>query len=147
MNNTTVNDCRLVELARHHGSKGNLTEVENGKIDGFDTERVFFIYDIPGGASRGGHAHKTLRELIIATSGSFDVYINDGQSERTIHLNRPSQALLLCEGVWEELRNFSSGAVALVLASKHYDPEDYIRDFSEFAKYKQSLSSKIEPPI
>ena len=137
MKEATIDDCRIIELGRHHGSKGNLTEVENGKIAGFDTERVFFIYDIPGGASRGGHAHKTLRELIIAASGSFDVYINDGTSERTFHLNRPSQALLLSAGVWEELRNFSSGAVALVLASEHYAPEDYIRNFDEFIEYKQ----------
>ena len=137
MKEATIDDCRIIELGRHHGSKGNLTEVENGKIAGFDTERVFFIYDIPGGASRGGHAHKTLRELIIAASGSFDVYINDGTRERTFHLNRPSQALLLSTGVWEELRNFSSGAVALVLASEHYAPEDYIRNFDEFIEYKQ----------
>ena len=137
MKEATIDDCRIIELGRHHGSKGNLTEVENGKIAGFDTERVFFIYDIPGGASRGGHAHKTLRELIRAASGSFDVYINDGTRERTFHLNRPSQALLLSAGVWEELRNFSSGAVALVLASEHYAPEDYIRNFDEFIEYKQ----------
>jgi dTDP-4-dehydrorhamnose 3,5-epimerase-like enzyme len=137
MKEATIDDCRIIELGRHHGSKGNLTEVENGKIAGFDTERVFFIYDIPGGASRGGHAHKTLRELIIAASGSFDVYINDGTRERTFHVNRPSQALLLSAGVWEELRNFSSGAVALVLASEHYAPEDYIRNFDEFIEYKQ----------
>ncbi len=137
MKEATIDDCRIIELGRHHGSKGNLTEVENGKLAGFDTRRVFFIYDIPGGASRGGHAHKTLRELIIATSGSFDVYINDGTREKTIHLNRPSQALLLSAGVWEELRNFSSGAVALVLASEHYEPEDYIRNFDEFIEYKQ----------
>ena len=137
MKEATIDDCRIIELGRHHGSKGNLTEVENDKIAGFDTERVFFIYDIPGGASRGGHAHKTLRELIIAASGSFDVYINDGTRERTFHLNRPSQALLLSAGVWEELRNFSSGAVALVLASEHYAPEDYIRNFDEFIEYKQ----------
>jgi dTDP-4-dehydrorhamnose 3,5-epimerase-like enzyme len=137
MKEATIDDCRIIELGRHHGSKGNLTEVENGKIARFDTERVFFIYDIPGGASRGGHAHKTLRELIIAASGSFDVYINDGTRERTFHLNRPSQALLLSAGVWEELRNFSSGAVALVLASEHYTPEDYIRNFDEFIEYKQ----------
>lgn len=137
MKEATIDDCRIIELGRHHGSKGNLTEVENGKLAGFDTRRVFFIYDIPGGASRGGHAHKTLRELIIATSGSFDVYINDGTREKTIHLNRPSQALLLSAGVWEELRNFSSGAVALVLASEHYKPEDYIRNFDEFIEYKQ----------
>jgi hypothetical protein len=137
MKEATVDDCRIVELSRHHGAKGNLTEVENGKIAGFDTERVFFIYDIPGGASRGGHAHKTLRELIIAASGSFDVYVNDGTRERTFHLNRPSQALLLSAGVWEELRDFSSGAVALVLASQHYDGEDYIRDFEQFIDYKK----------
>ena len=137
MKETTIDDCRIIELGRHHGSKGNLTEVENGKIAGFDTERVFFIYDIPGGASRGGHAHKTLRELIIAASGSFDVYINDGTREQTFHLNRPSQALLLEAGVWEELKNFSSGAVALVLASEHYEPEDYIRNFDDFIEYKQ----------
>lgn len=137
MKKTTIDDCRIVELGRHHGAKGNLTEVENGKVDGFDTERVFFIYDIPGGASRGGHAHKTLRELIVAASGSFDVYVHDGTRERTFHLNRPSQALLLSAGVWEELRDFSSGAVALVLASKHYDGEDYIRDFEQFLDYKK----------
>ncbi len=137
MKETTIDDCRIIELGRHHGAKGNLTEIENGKIDGFDTERLFFIYDIPGGASRGGHAHKTLRELIVAASGSFDVYVNDGTRERTFHLNRPSQALLLSAGVWEELRDFSSGAVALVLASKHYDGEDYIRDFEQFVDYKK----------
>lgn len=137
MKETTIDDCRIIELARHHGAKGNLTEVENGRIAGFDTERVFFIYDIPGGASRGGHAHKTLRELIVAASGSFDVYVHDGTRERTFHLNRPSQALLLSAGVWEELRDFSSGAVALVLASKHYDGEDYIRDFEQFLDYKK----------
>jgi dTDP-4-dehydrorhamnose 3,5-epimerase-like enzyme len=137
MKETTVDDCRIVELSRHHGAKGNLTEVENGRIEGFDTERLFFIYDIPGGASRGGHAHKTLRELIVAASGSFDVYVHDGKREQTFHLNRPSQALLLSAGVWEELRNFSSGAVALVLADKHYDSEDYIRDFQQFLDYKK----------
>ena len=137
MKEATIDDCRIIELGRHHGAKGNLTEVENGKIAGFNTERVFFIYDIPGGASRGGHAHKTLRELIVAASGSFDVYVHDGTNERTFHLNRPSQALLLSAGVWEELRNFSSGAVALVLADKHYDSEDYIRDFQQFLDYKK----------
>ena len=137
MKESTIDDCRIVELGKHHGATGNLTVVDNGKTEQFETKRVFFIYDIPGGASRDGHAHKTLRELIIAASGSFDVYINDGTRERTFHLNRPSQALLLSAGVWEELRNFSSGAVALVLASEHYAPEDYIRNFDEFIEYKQ----------
>lgn len=134
---TTINDCHIVELGKHHGATGNLTVVDNGKIENFDTKRVFFIYDIPGGVSRGGHSHKTLRELIIATSGSFEVYVNDGHNERTFLLNHPSKALLLPPGVWEELRNFSSGSVALVLASIPYAPEDYIRNFDEFIKYKE----------
>ena len=137
MKDTTIDDCRIVELGKHHGATGNLTVVENGKVENFNTRRVFFIYDIPGGVSRGGHSHKTLRELIIATSGSFEVYVNDGKNERSFLLNHPSKALLLPAGVWEELRNFSSGAVALVLASIPYSPEDYIRDFNEFLKYKQ----------
>lgn len=137
MKNTTIEECRIVELGKHHGATGNLTVVENGKVENLDTQRVFFIYDIPGGVSRGGHSHKTLRELIIATSGSFEVYVNDGKNERTFLLNHPSKALLLPAGVWEELRNFSSGAVALVLASIPYTPEDYIRNYDEFIKYKQ----------
>ena len=134
---TTIDECRIIDLGKHHGATGNITVVENGKAIDFDINRVFFIYDIPGGATRGAHAHKTLRELIIAASGSFDVYINDGTREQTFHLNRPSQALLLEAGVWEELKNFSSGAVALVLASEHYEPEDYIRNFDDFIEYKQ----------
>lgn len=139
MKKTTIDDCRIVELGKHHGATGNLTVVENGKTAQFETKRVFFIYDIPGGVSRGGHSHKTLRELIIATSGSFEVYVNDGNKEQTFILNNPSKALLLPAGVWEELRNFSSGAVALVLASIPYEPTDYIRDFQEFIKYKREL--------
>ncbi len=139
MRETTIDDCRIVELGKHHGATGNLTVVDNGKTAQFETKRVFFIYDIPGGVSRGGHSHKTLRELIIATSGSFEVYVNDGKREQTFTLNNPSKALLLPAGVWEELRNFSSGAVALVLASIPYEPTDYIRDFQEFIKYKNRL--------
>ncbi|MBR3856080.1 MAG: WxcM-like domain-containing protein [Bacteroidaceae bacterium] len=137
MKKTTIDDCRIVELGRHHGATGNLTVVENGKVERFDTKRVFFIYDIPAGVSRGGHSHKTLRELIVAASGSFEVYVNDGKNEKSFTLNNPSKALLLPAGVWEELRNFSSGAVALVLASIPYRPTDYIRDFQEFIKYKE----------
>lgn len=137
MKESTIDDCRIVELGKHHGATGNLTVVDNGKIEQFETKRVFFIYDIPGGVSRGGHSHKTLRELIIATSGSFEVYVNDGKHEQTFTLNNPSKALLLPPGVWEELRNFSSGAVALVLASIPYEPTDYIRDFQDFLKYKR----------
>lgn len=133
---TTIDDCRIIDLGKHHGATGNLTVVENGKVLNFDTKRVFFIYDIPGGVSRGGHAHKTLRELITAAAGSFEVRVCDGRKERTFHLNHPSKALLLPEGVWEELGNFSSGAIALVLASTTFHPEDYIRDYEQFIEYK-----------
>ena len=137
MKKSSIDDCRIIELGRHHGATGNLTVVDNGKTTEFNTERVFFIYDIPGGVSRGGHAHKTLRELIIAASGSFEVYVNDGEREKTFLLNHPSKALLLPQGVWEELRNFSSGAIALVLASTPFQPEDYIRDYEQFINYKK----------
>ncbi len=139
MKNIDIDNCRIIELGKHHGATGNLTVADNGKTIDFNTERVFFIYDIPGGVSRGGHAHKTLRELIIAASGSFEVYVNDGEREQTFLLNHPSKALLLPEGVWEELRNFSSGAIALVLASTPYRPDDYIRDYEQFIKYKKGI--------
>ena len=136
---TTVDDCRIIELGKHHGATGNITVVENGKVIDFDIKRVFYIYDIPGGVTRGAHAHKTLRELIVAATGSFEVRVFDGERERVFLLNHPSKALYLPCGVWEELRNFSSGSVALVLASTPYTPEDYFRDFDEFLKYKKEL--------
>ena len=136
---TTIDDCRMIELGKHHGATGNITVVENGKVIDFDTKRVFFIYDIPGGVTRGAHAHKTLRELIIAASGSFEVRVFDGEREKTIQLNHPSQALYLPCGVWEELKNFSSGSIALVLASTPYNPDDYYRDFEEFLQHKKEL--------
>ncbi len=136
---TTVDDCRIIELGKHHGATGNITVVENGKAIDFDIKRVFYIYDIPGGVTRGAHAHKTLRELIVAATGSFEVRVFDGEREKIFLLNHPSKALYLPCGVWEELRNFSSGSVALVLASTPYIPEDYFRDFDEFLKYKKEL--------
>ena len=135
----TIDECRIIDLGKHHGATGNITVVENGKAIDFDINRVFFIYDIPGGATRGAHAHKTLRELIIAATGSFEVRVFDGEREKTFLLNHPSQALLLPSGVWEELKNFSSGAIALVLASTPYNPDDYYRDFDEFLKHKKEL--------
>ncbi len=134
---TTIDDCQIIELGKHHGATGNITVVENGKAIDFDIKRVFYIYDIPGGVTRGVHAHKTLRELIIAATGSFEVRVFDGEREKTVLLNHPSKALLLPCGVWEELKNFSSGAIALVLASAPYNPDDYYRDFDEFLKHKK----------
>ena len=136
---TTVDDCRIIELGKHHGATGNITVVENGKVIDFDIKRVFYIYDIPGGVTRGAHAHKTLRELIVATTGSFEVRVFDGEREKVFLLNHPSKALYLPCGVWEELRNFSSGSVALVLASTPHMPEDYFRDIDEFLKYRKEL--------
>ena len=136
---TTVDDCRIIELGKHHGATGNITVVENGKVIDFDIKRVFYIYDIPGGATRGAHAHKTLRELIVAATGSFEVRVFDGEREKVFLLNHPSKALYLPCGVWEELRNFSSGSVALVLASTPHMPEDYFRDIDEFLKYRKEL--------
>jgi dTDP-4-dehydrorhamnose 3,5-epimerase-like enzyme len=136
---TTVDDCRIIELGKHHGATGNITVVENGKVIDFDIKRVFYIYDIPGGVTRGAHAHKTLRELIVAATGSFEVRVFDGEREKVFLLNHPSKALYLPCGVWEELRNFSSGSVALVLASTPHMPEDYFRDINEFLKYRKEL--------
>lgn len=136
---TTVDDCRIIELGKHHGATGNITVVENGRVIDFDIKRIFYIYDIPGGVTRGAHAHKTLRELIVAATGSFEVRVFDGEREKVFLLNHPSKALYLPCGVWEELRNFSSGSIALVLASTPYTPEDYFRDFDEFLKYRKEL--------
>lgn len=136
---TTVDDCHIIELGKHHGATGNITVVENGKVIDFDIKRVFYIYDIPGGVTRGAHAHKTLRELIVAATGSFEVRVFDGEREKVFLLNHPSKALYLPCGVWEELRNFSSGSVALVLASTPHMPEDYFRDINEFLKYRKEL--------
>lgn len=136
---TTVDDCHIIELGKHHGATGNITVVENGRVIDFDIKRIFYIYDIPGGVTRGAHAHKTLCELIVAATGSFEVRVFDGEREKVFLLNHPSKALYLPCGVWEELRNFSSGSIALVLASTPYTPEDYFRDFDEFLKYRKEL--------
>ena len=134
---TSVNDCKKVELDRHHSDRqGDLSVVENGKDVPFDVKRVYYLYDIPGGVERGGHAHKSLRQLIVAASGSFTVILDDGGEKRSITLNRPYQGLLVVPGIWRELVDFSSGAICLVLASEKYDENDYIREYSSFQKEK-----------
>ena len=130
---TSVYDCTIIELDKHHSDrKGNITVVENNETVPFEVKRTYYLYDIPGGEERGAHAHKELRQLIIAASGSFDVVLNDGNVKRTFTLNRPYQGLLVVPGIWRELNNFSSGSVCLVLASMPYEVEDYIRDYDEF---------------
>lgn len=127
----------MIEIDKHHSDrKGNITVVENQKTVPFDIKRTYYLYDVPGGESRGGHAHKELRQLIIAASGSFTVTLDDGMVKRTFLLNRPYQGLLVIPGIWRTLDDFSSGAVCLVLASHVYDESDYIRDYDKFLRYK-----------
>lgn len=133
-----VFDCTMVELDKHHSNRrGNLTVVENGQTLPFDVKRVYYLYDIPGGESRGAHAHKELSQLIIAASGSFRVTLDDGKVKRSFFLNRPYQGLYVKPGIWRDLDDFSSGAVCMVLASDVYDKEDYIRDYNEFIEFRK----------
>lgn len=137
MEKYNVTDCSIIELDRHHSDrKGNLTVVENGVTLPFDVKRVYYLYDVPGGESRGSHAHKELSQLIIAASGSFNVTLDDGNAKRSFFLNRPYQGLLIKPGIWRDLDDFSSGAVCMVLASDFYKPEDYIRDYQEFIAFR-----------
>ena len=136
MRKTSVYDCSVIEIDKHHHEKGNLSVIENGKTIPFGVKRVYYLYDVPGGESRGGHAHKELQQLIVAVSGSFDVKLDDGKQKRTYTINRPYQGLLVVPGIWRELDNFSSGSVCLVLASTEYSAEDYIREYDKFIEYK-----------
>ena len=134
----SVFDCTMVELDKHHSDReGNLTVVENGATLPFDVKRVYYLYDIPGGEGRGAHAHRDLEQLIIAASGSFTVTLDDGYSKRSFFLNRPHQGLYVKPGLWRDLVDFSSGAVAMVLASEVYQKEDYIRDYQEFLDFRR----------
>jgi len=133
---TTVFDVSLLYLPKIHNRAGNITAIEDFKQVPFDIKRIYYLYDIPGGEERGGHAHKNLRQLIIAASGSFDVLIDDGKNKRMVNLNRPYLGLYLVPGLWREIINFSSGAICLVLASEKYEAEDYIRAYEAFKNEK-----------
>lgn len=134
----SVFDCSMVELDKHHSDrKGNLTVVENGVTLPFDVKRVYYLYDVPGGESRGAHAHKELEQLIVAASGSFTVTLDDGHSKRSFFLNRPYQGLYVKPGLWRDLGDFSSGAVCMVLASDIYMADDYIRDYQDFLIFRK----------
>lgn len=133
-----VFDCSMIELDRHHSDRrGNLTVVENGKTLPFDVKRVYYLYDVPGGESRGAHAHKELSQFIIAASGSFSVTLDDGKCKRSFFLNRPYQGLYVKPGMWRTLEDFSSGAVCMVLASDVYKESDYIRTYEDFLLFRR----------
>jgi hypothetical protein len=123
---------RLVDLPVVHDARGNLTFIEGGNHIGFDIARVYYLYDVPGGAERAGHAHVALHQLVIAMSGSFDVVLDDGRTRERCHLNRSYKGLYLPPMVWREIDNFSSGSVCLVLASAPFDEADYLRDYTQF---------------
>lgn len=136
---SNIYDCTIIELSKCHREKGNITVVENNITIPFDVKRTYYLYDVPGGESRGGHAHRELQQLIIAASGSFSVTVDDGRIKRTFLLNRPYQGLLVVPGIWRTLDDFSSGSACLVLASQLYDVQDYIRDYNVFLKYKKEI--------
>jgi len=127
-----IEECQMIDLPRVNDPRGNLTFVEGGRHVPFEIKRVYYLYDVPGGAERGGHAHKNLRQLIVAMSGSFDVHLDDGRAKKMFHLNRSYNGLFVCPMIWREISNFSSGAVCLVLASNFYDDDDYYRDYVQF---------------
>lgn len=133
----TIYNCSIVQLPKIQNRAGNLTSLENNINIPFEVKRVYYLYDIPGGEERGGHAHHNLQQFIIAVSGSFDVLIDDGVNKKVIHLDRPFIGLHIIPGIWREMFNFSSGCVALVLASHLYDEEDYIRDYNKFLQTKK----------
>lgn len=137
LKNNTVFNCSVIDVSKVHNEAGNITVAENMKNIPFEVKRVYYLYDIPGGEARGGHAHYELEQYIVAASGSFDVILSDGQNRKTVTLNRPNIALHIVPGLWRELDNFSSGSVCLVLASLKYDESDYIRDYGEFLKIKK----------
>ena len=128
-------DIKLINLPKITDPRGNLTVAEGAGVVPFDIKRAYWVYDVPGGESRGGHAHKRLRQLVVALSGSFTVTLDNGYERRTVLLNHPWQGLVIETNIWRTLDDFSSGAVCLVLASDHFEEDDYIYDYDEFQKY------------
>lgn len=139
----TVFNCDVIELPKKKHKVGSSTTVESGVSFPFLIKRVYYIYDVPGGSDRGGHAHKELEQYIIATSGAFEVLLDDGKNKKTIRLDRPNFALHIKKGIWREIKNFTSGSICMVLASEIYSEEDYIYDYQEFLNYKDEDSNHI----
>jgi dTDP-4-dehydrorhamnose 3,5-epimerase-like enzyme len=134
---SSIFHCNVIELNKINNRAGNMSFVENAKNIPFDIKRVYYIYDVPGGSDRGGHAHKNLEQYVIAVSGAFDVLLDDGTNKKIVRLDRPYMALHIQKGIWRETRNFTSGSVCMVMASEEYNIEDYIDDYAQFIHFKQ----------
>lgn len=135
---SSIYNCSILQLPKIHNRAGNITALENNIHLPFDVKRVYYLYDVPAGEERGGHAHRELQQIVVAASGAFDVLLNDGVNKKIVHLDRPFIGLHIVPGIWRELLNFSAGAVCLVLASHTYDEKDYIRDYPNFLEYKRN---------
>jgi hypothetical protein len=129
-----IERCRIIDLPKIEDRRGNLTFIEGSAHVPFTIARVYYVYDVPGGSERGGHAHKTLQQFIVAMSGSFDVLLDDGKDRKRVHLNRSYNGLYVCPMIWRQLDNFSSGSVCMVLASTRYDEADYFREYADFMR-------------
>lgn len=134
MSKSSIKDIQLIPIPKIEDPRGNLSVIEKNILP-YEIKRVYYLYDVPSGAERGGHAHKEQQEFLIALSGSFDVILNDGTTNQTYTLSKPNQGLLITSGIWRELKNFSSGSVCLVIASDVFQEEDYIREFDEFLAF------------
>lgn len=133
----SLQHCKIIDLPIVEDRRGNLTFIEGGKHVPFDIRRVYYLYDVPGGSHRGGHAHKELHQLLIAMSGSFDILLDDGRTKFKYHLNRSYYGLYIPPMIWREIDNFSSGSVCMVLASEHFSEDDYCRDYDCFVRAVQ----------
>lgn len=137
-----MEQCKLMDLPVINDPRGNLTFIEGNRHIPFEIKRVYYLYDVPGGASRAGHGHKKLHQLVIAMSGSFDIVIDDGFQKKRFHLNRSYQGLYLCPMMWRDIDNFSGGSVCMVLASDFYDEADYFREYADFARVAREGQEK-----
>jgi dTDP-4-dehydrorhamnose 3,5-epimerase-like enzyme len=134
---SNVFNCSVIELPQNHSESGNITVLDHQhSLIPFEVKRIYYLYDVPGGESRGAHAHKELHQLIIAASGSFDVILDDGKLKRTITLNHPNYGLYVPPGIWRDLESFSSGSILLVMASEEYNENDYFRNYKEYLEWK-----------
>ena len=135
---TIIKDCKVIHLPKIEGHNGNLTPIYGNEHIPFEIARIYYLYDVPGGEKRGGHAHKELQQLIVSATGSFDVILDDGRRKKKVNLNRSYYGLYIPKLIWRELDNFSTGAICLVLASLPYDKDDYIRDYESYLKIKKA---------